>query len=263
MRTSDFLTRYTNAKQDVLSNGISLTKAEKKYHIKRQTLSRCLKEEGYTVVNRQNASKFNEHIFDKIDNSEKAYWLGFLYADGAVSKDRNTVELSLKASDIEHLRKFRDFLGFDKNKTIFCDDVRCRLQFSNKHTKYCLCKLGCLPQKSLILTFPSEQQVSNKFIKDFIRGYIDGDGSIMLNTAKTCGRLNILGTKAFLESLVSIMGWKRNSIQKRGNIFSIEWCGYYVLKYLEEIYSQSDVYLDRKYQKFLQIRALQNCRLKE
>ena len=45
----------------------------------------------------------NYDYFKEIDTEDKSYWLGFLYADGSVRKNTNTVELSLKGSDIEHL----------------------------------------------------------------------------------------------------------------------------------------------------------------
>lgn len=54
-----------------------------------------------------------------IDTEEKAYWLGFLYADGAVSKNTNTIELSLKSSDISHLEKYKSSLSFETNKHIY------------------------------------------------------------------------------------------------------------------------------------------------
>ena len=30
---------------------------------------------------------YNRHIFDNIDNEEKAYWLGFIVADGYLNLD--------------------------------------------------------------------------------------------------------------------------------------------------------------------------------
>lgn len=54
---------------------------------------------------------FNESYFEVIDTEDKAYWLGFLYADGNIyyHKDKNgdrkggKVELSLKSDDFNHL----------------------------------------------------------------------------------------------------------------------------------------------------------------
>ena len=54
--------------------------------------------------------KYNENFFEKIDSPRKAYWLGFLYADGCIaSGKRSDIELSLQLSDKEHLQKFKIF----------------------------------------------------------------------------------------------------------------------------------------------------------
>ena len=88
-----------------LYGNISLTKLSKEYKIDRRTLSSYLKRVGITIVNRQNICKFNEHVFDNIDSEEKAYWLGFIFADGYISSQEGNYnfEISLKGSDKEHL----------------------------------------------------------------------------------------------------------------------------------------------------------------
>ena len=51
----------------------SLTQLHKKYGVKRQTIAKYLKQDGFEVVNRQNRLRCNEHVFDVIDTEEKAY----------------------------------------------------------------------------------------------------------------------------------------------------------------------------------------------
>ena len=50
-------------------------------------------------------------IFETIDTEEKAYWLGFLYADGSVGSKDNRIELGLAEKDLKQIEKFRDFIG--------------------------------------------------------------------------------------------------------------------------------------------------------
>lgn len=45
---------------------------------------------GASVVDKRGMWDLNEHFFDVIDTEEKAYWLGFIFADGYVAKDRPT-----------------------------------------------------------------------------------------------------------------------------------------------------------------------------
>ena len=88
----------------------SLTKLSKKFGIQRQTLARHLKAEGIEVTNYQSSIKVDQYIFDVIDTEEKAYWLGFLFADGNISSSEDKLEINLSATDVDHLEKFRTFL---------------------------------------------------------------------------------------------------------------------------------------------------------
>ena len=150
--------------------GISLSKLAKEYHTSIQTLSRKLKARGIEIINHQNETKFNEHIFDVIDTEEKSYWLGFIFADGYIDsspleenkKSRYGFEISLKGSDAEHLHKFNEFMGHNKDNVkigyVNCNGkrcVRCRWGIVNKHLWNTLNNLGCTPRKSLTLKFPS------------------------------------------------------------------------------------------------------------
>ena len=52
---------------------------------------------------------FNEDFFEIIDNENKAYWLGFIYADGYVSAKSLVIELH--KDDESHIVKFLEDIG--------------------------------------------------------------------------------------------------------------------------------------------------------
>lgn len=238
-------------------NASGLTQKEiiKVLKISRSTLHKTLRRNNMSTPNYHNEIKFDNTVFDKIDTEEKAYWLGFLYADGNVSSTINNVEISLSARDIDHLKKFNIFI---KNKadvkiqTSKCNNkeyLRCRLTITSKYFKNQLIKLGCIPNKSLVLKFPSNKIINKKLVNHFIRGYVDGDGSI---TFTKSGRLSlsIIGTYEFLSSIREIYPqfsdlkkdkrWKNNT--------------YYIIchtnkadEVLTSLYKNATIYLQRKY----------------
>lgn len=222
----------------------------KELHISRSRFSNFLKEEGIYVNPIPQKKKINERIFQNIDNEEKAYWLGFLYADGSISKgNRNDIELSLCLNDIHHLEKFKAFIGFGGKLII--DDFRCRISFKNKNMKKDLMNKGCVPQKSLTIKFPSYDIVPKELIRHFIRGYFDGDGSISC-TDKTHS-LCVLGTLDMMEHICYESGIPRKIyISKSPNIST-----YRILLddkrdsliFLHYLYDDCEIYLDRKYNK--------------
>lgn len=250
-----------------INNKPSLTKISSKYGIKRQTLSNRLKELGYEIINYQNISKFDENIFDEIDTEEKAYWLGFIYADGYINSKSNCFEISLKASDSDHLQKFNQFMKYNgdnvKIESAKCNDTVCyraRWYITNKHLWNTLNNYGCVPNKSLILTFPKTDIFKSKdLIRHFIRGYIDGDGCISYsNKEHTRMTLSILGTFDFLNSLQEFLPCNEHTLHEKNNVCCL--CinghtGYNVVKYL---YENSNIYLSRKYDRYLEF-----CRLYE
>lgn len=229
-------------------NGISTTKISKELNISRSRFSNYLKEQGIIVNKLPHKKKINENI----NTEEKAYWLGFLYADGCISSgNRNDIELSLQLSDKEHLQKFKNFIGFEGK--LITDTYRCRVSFKNRKMKSDLIKLGCTPRKSLTLTFPTKEQVPKELIPHFIRGYLDGDGCVIC-TEKT-NNVNILGTKDMLQNICLHSGITTNRIYKSNaksnKIFRLElnsrkdilhFCGY--------IYNNSKIYMERKFNKY-------------
>lgn len=243
------------------SGNISLTKMEQKYGISRQTLSRRFKKLGIDIVNKQNELKFDNTVFDSIDNEEKAYWLGFIFADGYISSTNNTFEISLKGSDKEHLDKFNKFMKHkDRNHVklgkVNCGETiceRCRWFVTDKHLWNILNSYGCTPNKSTTLQFPLITIFKyDHLVRHFIRGYFDGDGSLSRYLHKTIvsPHIELLGTPEFLnmvEKYSNIFGKRGKDKRWKNNTEYV----YFSLKegvaFINYIYKDSKIYLDRKY----------------
>lgn len=258
---------WENLAQEYLETGISLTKLSKKYKIGRYTLTERFKKLGIEIVNRQNELKFDETIFDSIDNEEKAYWLGFIYADGYISshkegeKKKYTFEISLKGSDIEHLEKFHRFskhknpnqVKLGKVKYNGKEYTRCRWFVTNKHLWNTLNSYGCTPNKSLTLQFPDTSIFKDQsLIRHFIRGYFDGDGSFSryLNNKTVSPHIEIIGTPEFLNKLIeysNIDGVRRKDKRWKNNTEFLDYHLKESIAFINYIYKDSSVYLNRKY----------------
>lgn len=125
--------------------------------------------------------QFEEGYFKRIDSSEKAYWLGFLVADGCVMNHKGSyaISVTLGSQDKEHLKKMRQALkGTQK---IFDGKSgkgtpHHQIVFHSKEMFFDLKNLGLEERKTGKEVFPL---IDELFKKDFIRGYFDGDGSTM------------------------------------------------------------------------------------
>ena len=132
---------------------------------------------------------------------------------------------------------------------------------ANKHLWNTLNNLGCTPQKSLTLKFPTYEKVPKELIRHFIRGYFDGDGSLCV-TEKTRS-IDVLGTYDFLYQLCLESGIDTNKIyvskSKSNKVFRIVLGSksdlYNFSKYM---YDDCNIYLDRKYEKFKKLMEYYN-----
>lgn len=230
------------------------------------TVHRWLRKLGLNLPNFHNELKFDNTVFDIIDTEEKAYWLGFMYADGYVSKNGVTVELSLKGDDIGHLQKFASFLHHKEGVYLGnakCGDkefTRCRLTLTNAHFNESLVKLGCVPNKSLILQFPNSSIFSSdNLVTHFIRGYVDGDGCIYA-TSKNKPAFNIVGTEEFLEGIMTYFpncfsgSYCKDKRHPDSNTYAITNTCNKATEFGRALYDNASVYLQRKYEKFNELR---------
>lgn len=202
----------------------------------------------------------NYNYFSVIDTEEKAYWLGFIYADGNVNKAQNTLTINLQAGDRGHLAKLNKCLEGNYSVKV-TEDIRgdktywnARLSvYSTKLVKDLINK-GVVPNKTSIITFP---KIQNDLVRHFVRGYFDGDGTICERKHKkrssdlacsfTCGN------QTFLESIRKILFENNiNSyiVQTNENKTYLSLAGLQNPdNFLKYIYKDATIYLDRKFEK--------------
>lgn len=243
---------------ELISQGYSHRETARILNIDQQTMTLRLKKKYNIEVLPDGKKEVNSLYFDNIDTSEKAYWLGMMYADGYIDEEHNGFELCLK--DKEHIEKFKTALQSKhtiSKKTIIVNDKTCeayRLNIRDKQIVKSLVKQGCFQAKSFNIKFPTEEQVPKKFLKDFIRGFFDGDGDISLTGNKHGYR--IIGftcaNEEFLKDLAKVLEKeldihvKPESTKKHYRLRIQSVIESY--KFLDYIYKDSKEYLQRKYE---------------
>lgn len=153
----------------------------------------------------------NQGYFNEIDNEQKAYWLGFIWADGHVAQKAPwTVIVQIK--DIEHLQQFANAIGYTgeiktvKGSGFNSEAIHGRLVICRKTMCDVLNKLG---RNNENMSIPN---ISKKLIPHFIRGYFDGDGSVYETTSTVTNKygskykyrnleVQIIGHKPYLEQI--------------------------------------------------------------
>lgn len=205
----------------------------------------------------------NHHFFEQINTEEKAYCLGFFYADGNISRNFTSLSLKLHKQDIEILQKIKNLLSFSAPIKIIKEKY-CYFRINRKKICQQLAQLGCIPNKSLLLKFPAAKQVPEHFISHFLRGYSDGDGSITSHQLKS-GRNNfawtIVSTKDFCQQLSQILKEKLNvnchikTTDRSGKNTITQTLSVggslQLKKVLDWLYQSSSIHMERKYQKYL------------
>lgn len=218
---------------------------------------------------REQALKYtcNESFFSSIQTEQQAYWLGFLYADGYILPQRRGVGVTLAATDKGHLIKFEEDVEFNghihqyhASPGAYSSNDYARIQIISPQLADDLIKLGCVPNKTKILKFPMADQVPERLLRHFSRGFIDGNGSVQLclppNKAPEIA-VKATGTKEVMLGLLRVFKCEHLKLSSRhhgrANNYSIT-CGGNIqaLRILDFLYKDATVYLERKYLKYLQ-----------
>lgn len=263
-----------NLSIEYYKNGKTLQELSDIFKVCPDTIKNNLIKNGIKIVRQNSMYNLNGKIFERIDTEEKAYWLGFIFADGNISKSRPAFEMNLQYSDIKHIEKLKKFLNYTKEtrKQIIDGKETCRIKVSNRDLWNSLNNYECIPAKSLIVKFPdinifieTETLKREDLIKHFIRGFVDGNGSIThcggnrkdRKNVKYYPELIIVSTRDFLEELIKYLPLNKNSttkINKHVNVASFILTNKQAYNCIKYLYEGATVYLDRKYNRYLEFR---------
>jgi hypothetical protein len=204
-------------------------------------------------------------FFECVDTEAKAYWLGFILADGCVKTSGNRsirpnqLTITLASVDENHLHKLKSDLG--SNNPIKQNDVRLGEKVYKASTlsvysvdliQPLLC-YGIVPRKSYSSTL-NISSIPRGLHRHFWRGVIDGDGTLGAVFRRNVYEFSLrcIGT---LDTVTRFMIWcstivdvGNNGISNLGNsLRQTKICSRKVLRpILDELYQDSTVFLQRK-----------------
>lgn len=245
---------------DDYNDGMRFEAIRKKYKVHSSTLNNIFYSYGIEKV-RKRKRAVNKDFFETIDTEEKAYWLGFLFADGYNDERRGYIEVALASKDKEHLEKFKQAIESEHPiaDRLIKKSLVVRLMFCSRKMSNDLASHGCVQAKSLILEFPDS--VPEELVHHFIRGYFDGDGSVSVNLEKGTYSVSVLGTKKFLNQLRSYTNLSMTKYDQKGEAFALRYGGRQnLLKIYDYLYKDATIFLDRKREKFLLCQELPSPR---
>lgn len=250
--------------KEMFLNGGSITQISKQLRISAAWFGYYLKEQG--IDTRPNATKieFDRDYFSVIDCEAKAYWLGFIAADGCIVEQYKrgklkamVMELTVCEEDKDHLSKLCEAIQLDagniKKKIVTVND--------KQHVAYkiCLCSTslcrdlvrhGVTPRKSLSIEI-SPEILNSRHLRHFIRGFFDGNGSIFKNGKTVMFSSASAKMIEQLDSIFHKLGCKHSTVYSNFSVskgLGISYSGssgYAIItKYM---YENSTIYLTRKH----------------
>lgn len=200
----------------------------------------------------------NEHFFDIIDSEEKAYVLGWFYSDGCVDK-KGKLRIQIQKEDDDILYIIKEAMEYDGPLY----DVPPPKRFPHRKPQTCLSinrkpladkliALGCVPNKSLVMQFPSTDIVPANLLSHFVRGVFDGDGGISNNftVSITCCDMFIKPLILFLNENLNVYPLQYYRRKDKNTLQMMIVAKKDVVVFLDWLYKDSHYYMKRKFEKY-------------
>lgn len=242
-----------------------------RYRIAQFAKEHNLSTEHFSRINQRTYS-LDENFFENL-TATSIYWLGFIMADGNIREEyhAHALKIHLSIKDENHLHNFYKDIGYNgklrlhpahemtaKGKT-HQSGPSVTAQIVSKKLIHDLIKLECFPNKTQVGCKVSDS-IPNELFRHFIRGYFDGDGSIVVDKRKKGNQsaqlsLFILGDNEFLNTIRHRISTECNvnlpEISHRQGIDCIKWAGNLQCpKIFDWMYKDAERFLLRKKEKY-------------
>lgn len=260
-------------KEYVDNINVSIIDLSKKYHLGTKTIKKFFIENNIKLKDRSLLIKrkysCNDKFFDNPQDwtPDVAYFFGWICSDGFVGKN-NEVGLRLSEIDIDILLKFKDLIKYDgpiqsckrkTNKVIIlgkeCNaSDRAGLVIANSVLADSLRLLGIDNRKTSSLNYP--EWINESLVPHFLKGYFEGDGTFVKGSRAyyielTGNKQFIIKCQEVIEITLDITGFLYQV--KNSNTYKFRITGtYQPLKFLNWIYQNNEIVLNRKYKKYIE-----------
>lgn len=247
---------------ELYSNNVKISDMAKYFSVSIPTIQRKVRIfKQRRIAGGQRRYFLNENYFENIDCEDKAYWLGFMLADGCVKSNSNHVVLNLSSIDESHLSKFINSLDSNykiskqKNEGTFGMSA---VTITSEKLANSLRKKGIIANNKKLFC------VDKLLERHFWRGVVDGDGCIYLGYNGKCPQINISlvgmretvhGFHKFCTEIIpSNAKIVENFQNKKIDYFGIH--GSKALIICEALYQNANIYLNRKMNKYLNAKEI-------
>lgn len=215
----------------------------------------CLQKEAVKHTGIKN-KKYTIDVTKLVDNNVTAYIAGLYAADG--SNEKSGLSIGLQITDREILEKVSNYLNY--TGPLYTMKQSIRLTISDLAFRKFFENRGVVKNKTV------DYQVPDIYLYNshFWRGMLDGDGCIFKYEKQyTTYGVSLVGTKhtidAFKKFCEFILGKsikvKPYKVKSTIEVYSINFVGKMYLPLLKAIYEKpvADMYINRKYEKYLKI----------
>lgn len=198
----------------------------------------------------------NVRYFQNIDTPIKAYFVGFIAADGCIQKigaKSLSLSITLHNKDRSILEKLKEEIGCEHELMYIASRDHIRFVLTNEFLAEDLKALDITERKSLTMS-NFLLKIPKQFRKAAILGYFDGDGCIYVRYHQNKYRkqsVQIRATKELCEGIMDELDISIYHISFRDSIPNLAISSIKGVLEFFKLYQECDFYLQRKYEKFL------------